>query len=156
MGFLSSFTLPSLSSLNALSDVQIEQPLASPRNTLPTGQVNLGPGITGNVVGSVPSSAIGTGPFTGTLNTPAQIPDASGGIMQQEANAVAQGATPMQAALSASPASASNTVTSLLSSRFVSGVIGVLCIGAGLFMFKGTRDVVVNVGKKAASVAAVA
>jgi hypothetical protein len=154
-----SFNLASLSALDQpLNDIQIEQPIASPRNTLPQGPINLG-GIQGNVVGNVPSSATQQ-PSTSTPTTSTNIWNQAGQWMQNAATSLSnalQGGAQQTSSTLQSTASSSGTSTlvgNLMSNRLVTGVIGLIFIGAGLFMFKGTQQIVVNAGKTAAKVAA--
>lgn len=133
-------TLFNAAETNLQSDVPIEPPIASPRNVLTPGPINLG-GITGNVVGNVPSDAISWP--SGTQTQPASnVPQQSGTLP----NAPPGVSWP-------SGSSSSSPLGWLLSERVASGAIGLICIVAGLFMFQSTRELVLNTAKTAATVA---
>lgn len=146
MSFLSSFGNFALSGLQPLNtgDIQIEAPLASPRpnnNTnLPTGNISLG-GIPATVSGDVPASSV-TSPAGQTPTLPGtSIPD----VLSN---------SPTGTGLPNTASSNSGPISWIMSSRVMSGIVGLICIAGGLFMFKTTRDVIVNTGKKAAEIAA--
>lgn len=137
MSFLSGFSLPALPSLNALSDVQIEQPIASPRPILQQGNISLG-GIPGTVVGNVPSGAIQQ---PGTIGDTTSQSDPTPGQFNQELQ---------NSPLVQTGSPAGTTQPTWLGTREISAIIGLIFIAGGLFMFKGTRDVVVTGAKTAA------
>lgn len=128
--------------------VQIEAPLASPRPYTNPANVSLSQ--------LPPGSSI----HTGTNSTPSTFGDTVSNTTQQASDWMqnaAQNASDwmQQKAQGTVDAADTGPTTWLLSSRVVSGAVGLVCIAAGLFMFEHTRELVVNAGKAAAKVAAI-
>lgn len=141
MSFLGNFGNFALSGSQPTGDIQIESPLASPRINLPQGNVNLG-GIQGTVSGNVPASSVSDG-----LPSLPAMPTLPGTTIPDLLSNSPTGTGLPNTATSSGPTSW------LLSSRVVSGVVGLICIAGGLFMFNQTRELIVNTGKTAAKLA---
>jgi hypothetical protein len=134
------FNQPFMSMLsNAAGDVQIEQPLAPPRPSTPMDE-------------HIP---VGNPPIDVTLH-------GTQSTLQDMIDKLQQGAQGLSAGMQkAAQGSTGGSVTGglldptkwLLSSRVVSGAVGLIAIGAGLMMFQGSRDVIINTAKTAAKVA---
>lgn len=132
---------------------QIETPLAPARPNLSPGGIQLGPGISGTVVGQVPASSLGgLNPQSNPGDTsifgpgPSTIPGLVGQDLQALGAMTGQSASPLTPSAGATGSD--------LWVRFATGIVGIIFIGAGLFMFKGTQQIIVQAGRTAAKVAA--
>src|SRR5215469_12012551 len=146
MSFLSSFNLGSMLAASVPTTgingpITIEpNPGQSPYDASGmAGAMMQLPGVSDNTAGSAASNTAGSG----VSNTMSNLSN----WMQKQAQALSSG---LQGGAQSSANSQTDTLT-----RLASGIIGLICIAGGLFMFKGTRDVVVNTAKTAAKVAAV-